>query len=111
MMDNEENQDPKKVADEYKKMGNMLLQVSKFDEAIEKFTKAIELNPDNEKFYSNRALAYLKLKKYKRAASDGKKALQLKPDYVNGALRLGEAEKALKNYQSSVDAFTTALKY
>jgi len=104
-------EDPKKVAVEYKNMGNVLMQQSRWDEAIENFTKAIELDADNEKFYSNRALAYLKLKKYKRAAADGKKALSLKPDYVNGALRLADAEKGLKNYEAAIEAFRTALKH
>jgi len=99
-----------KQADEYKAAGNKLMGLQKFEDAIHNYSKAIELNSENEKFYSNRALAYIKTSKFKRAVADAKKAISLKPDYVNAVLHLAEAEKGHNNYKEAAEAFTKALK-
>lgn len=68
--------------------------------AIQYFTKAIELNPDNALAYYNRGLAYLKKgDKYtpegeaslENAISDFNRAIELKPDYVEAYYHRGVA--------------------
>lgn len=54
-------------------------QVKKFDEAIEDYTKAIELDTKNPHMYASRALAYKCEKAYKKALEDIETALQLDP--------------------------------
>ncbi len=52
--------DSKKAeADALKNKGNEAFKKSKFDEAVKHYTAAIELNPDDETYYSNRSGAYL----------------------------------------------------
>ena len=46
-------------ASDYKAQGNKHLQAKEFDQAIESYSKAIELNPNDHVFYSNRSAAYL----------------------------------------------------
>ena len=52
--------DSKKAeADALKSKGNEAFKKSKFDEAVKHYTAAIEINPDDETYYSNRSGAYL----------------------------------------------------
>lgn len=60
-----------------------------FDEAIEKFTKAIERWRDNHTAYYGLAAAYAKKKDWKHAAENGSKAVQLEPDFAMYNLQYG----------------------
>ena len=52
--------DSKKAeADALKSKGNEAFKKSKFDQAVKHYTAAIEINPDDETYYSNRSGAYL----------------------------------------------------
>ncbi|OAG02016.1 TPR-like protein [Paraphaeosphaeria sporulosa] len=67
------------MADALKAEGNKLFAEKKFEESIEKFTQAIELDPSNHVLYSNRSGAYASLKDYTKAAKEAKaKADELK---------------------------------
>ena len=48
-------------AAEYKNLGNDAFKNQKYEESIEFFTKAIEINPSDHVFYSNRSGAYASL--------------------------------------------------
>lgn len=54
-------------AQKFKTLGNEAFQDGLYEESIKHFTKAIELNPDDHIFYSNRSGSYASLKKYKEA--------------------------------------------
>lgn len=47
------------LATEYKNKGNEAFKGQRYQEAIELFTKAIECNPNDHVFYSNRSGSYL----------------------------------------------------
>eukprot|EP00492_Amphilonche_elongata_P004553 TRINITY_DN4928_c0_g1_i1.p1 TRINITY_DN4928_c0_g1~~TRINITY_DN4928_c0_g1_i1.p1 ORF type:complete len:132 (+),score=16.20 TRINITY_DN4928_c0_g1_i1:63-458(+) len=102
--------DAEKKAEDYKVSGNELMGLHKYDDAIVSYTKAIELNPQNEKYYSNRALAYIRTSEFKRAVADAQKAISIKPDYVNAICHLAEAEKGHHKYRRAAEAFERALK-
>ena len=51
-------------ATEYKNQGNEAFKVKDYKKAIELFTKAIECNPNDHVFYSNRSSAYLNNQQY-----------------------------------------------
>lgn len=53
-----------------------------FERALQCYTKAIQLDPDNHLYYSNRAAVYMKQKKYENAANDSKKCIELKPNFA-----------------------------
>ncbi len=61
----------------------------KTDVLIEKIGKAIEVTPDNEALYFTRGTLYVKKKEFEKAKEDYKKAIELKPDYVDANYNLG----------------------
>jgi tetratricopeptide (TPR) repeat protein len=61
----------------------------KIDELIIKFSDAINLNPDNEMLFYNRGVMYDQKKDIAKAESDYKKAIELKPDFMDANYALG----------------------
>ncbi|VDM24675.1 unnamed protein product [Hydatigera taeniaeformis] len=72
-----------KLADMEKEQGNE----SKYEEAIEHYTSAIRLSPENPLFYSNRALALCKLERFASAEADCSTALKIDPNLVKALYR------------------------
>ena len=60
--------------------GNFLIMLGQIDKAIEAYSHAIELNPDNAEAYNNRGGAYDIKGETDRAIEDFNKAIDLKPD-------------------------------
>jgi Flp pilus assembly protein TadD len=56
----EAEEEYKTQANLLKDQGNELFQTGKIQEAILSYTQAIDLDPDNHVFYSNRSAAYMK---------------------------------------------------
>jgi len=79
-------------ANELKAQGNAAFQSGKFEEAVKLFSQAIELNPHDHVFYSNRSGAYASLKKYDQALEDATTCVNLKPTWAKGYQRKGLAE-------------------
>ena len=47
-------------AEEIKAQANAMFKSEKYNQAIELYSKCIELNPGNAVFYANRSIAYLR---------------------------------------------------
>ncbi|XP_061819020.1 E3 ubiquitin-protein ligase TTC3 [Nerophis lumbriciformis] len=85
-----------------KNKGNELFQKQKYEDAVHIYSKAIKHYPENHVIFGNRALCYIRCKKYIEAAFDGKRAILLEPLWVKGHYRycealflLGEEKKAM----------------
>jgi small glutamine-rich tetratricopeptide repeat-containing protein alpha len=65
------------------------MQAKKYEEAIQCYTKAIELTPNNPIYYGNRAAAYSHLGQHQLAIDDCRRAISLDPKYVKAYSRLG----------------------
>ena len=61
---------------------NVEYKAAKYDPAIEKYTKAIELDPKEPQYPTNRAMVYLKMKKWAEAEEDCTNALKLNNKYA-----------------------------
>jgi stress-induced-phosphoprotein 1 len=64
-----------------KDQGNAALSANKFEEAIEFYTKAIDLDPNNHVLFSNRSAAFAKAGQYFQALEDAEKTVKIKPDW------------------------------
>ncbi|TPX16028.1 uncharacterized protein E0L32_000362 [Thyridium curvatum] len=98
------------TADELKALGNKAIAAKDFDEAIDKFTQAIELTPDNHILYSNRSAAYASKKEWDNALKDAEKTTELKPDWAKGWGRKGSALWGKGDLLGATDAYEAGLK-
>jgi len=78
-------------ATEYKNKGNEAFKAQRYEEAIEYFTKAIECNPNDHVFYSNRSGSYLNSGNYEKALEDAETCVKMNPSWPRGYQRKGTA--------------------
>ena len=97
-------------ADELKAEGNKLFAAKDFTGAVEKFSAAIEAQPENHVLYSNRSGAYASLKNFDKALEDANKTTAIKPDWAKGWGRKGAALHGVGNLVDAVDAYEEGLK-
>ncbi|CAJ1063428.1 Hypothetical predicted protein [Xyrichtys novacula] len=81
----------KEKSEEMKKKGNEKFKLQQYDEAVQFYSKAIKFNPENHKVYGNRALCFIRSKKYLKAVGDGKRACLIDPFWAKGHYRYCEA--------------------
>jgi tetratricopeptide (TPR) repeat protein len=97
------------TADGLVDQGNMLLGLNRYQEAIDRLSKAIALDPKNAIALADRALAYLDLKNQAAAKADLDAAAALDPrNFVVFHGRGLIAEQA-GHYQEAADQFSAAL--
>lgn len=105
-INNEESNDYKRYYDEGKKH----YENKEYDEAIECFTKAIELKQDDALAYWCRGLAYGKKREYDKAITDYSKAIDLKPDDAALYYNRGIAYKNKKEYHKAIAEYDKAIE-
>lgn len=97
-------------AEELKTEGNQLMKEEKYNEAIQCYTKAMELDSANAVFPCNRAAAYSKMGDHQKAIEDCQKALSLDPNYGKAYGRMGLSYHNLNNLQKAKESYTKALE-
>ncbi|GFR51802.1 hypothetical protein Agub_g14261 [Astrephomene gubernaculifera] len=97
-------------AEAAKDEANKNFKAKHFAAAIEGYSRAIELNPNNAIYYANRAAAHIKLENYGAAVVDAEKATEIDPKYIKGYYRRGDAHFALGKYKLAVKDLRTAAK-
>lgn len=98
------------LANNYKNQGNVAFQNKEFDKALELFTKAIQLNPNDHIFWSNRSGVYASLGKFEEALEDASMCVTLKPDWAKGYARKGLALYYLGKYEEAEETYNAGLK-
>jgi STIP1 family protein 1 len=114
---------------EIKEQGNRLFSLHKYEDAANCYTKAIvsnildnkvldvfiyyyywlqnlQIKNPNEAFhFTNRALAYLKLKRWESSCQDCRRALDLDPCHIKGHFYLGMALQGLELFDEAIKHF------
>lgn len=95
-------------AEKHKEEGNKFFKNKQYDDAIFAYTEAIQTDPDNKIYYSNRAAAYAMLGMKDNGIDDCLRAIQIDDGYVKAYIRLGDFyagdndEEALENYNRAL---------
>ena len=98
------------TAKEWKDKGNALVKEKKYKEALDCYSKAIEIDPNDPILYSNRSAMHLNLTEYDQAITDAEKAISLKPDYAKAYLRKGKALEGQQRLQEALDTYKLGLE-
>eukprot|EP01084_Bolivina_argentea_P091692 165026_1 len=91
--------------------GNKLLQQHKYTQSIQKYSLAIQLDPENAILYCNRSAAYSFLKQFNKSATDAKKAIELNAQYGKAYSRLGYAYQNLHKYRQAIVQYKLSLNH
>ncbi|XP_014787435.1 tetratricopeptide repeat protein 1 [Octopus bimaculoides] len=114
-LSDEEKKERQECAQQFKEKGNQEFKAGNFQEAMKLYSKALQMCPlafpkDRAIMYSNRAAAFMRMQKNKKAIEDSCSALELNPDYLKALLRRAELyekedklEDALQDYKKIVE--------
>jgi small glutamine-rich tetratricopeptide repeat-containing protein alpha len=79
----------KAKAEKHKQDGNNFIASKEYNRAIDAYTEAIALDPNNPVYYSNRAAAWSSTGDHAIAADDAEMAIAVDPKFVKAYSRLG----------------------
>jgi len=96
-------------AEELKNKGNSLMKAELFDEAVECYTKAIQLDGTNAIYYCNRAAAHSKLNNHDKAIGDCDRAIQIDSNYSKAYGRKGLAHASLNQHREAKECYEKAV--
>ncbi|KAL9175066.1 hypothetical protein ABFS82_02G091700 [Erythranthe guttata] len=96
-------------ANSEKELGNEFFKQKKFTEAIDCYSRSIALSP-SAVAYANRAMAYIKIRRFQEAENDCTEALNLDDRYIKAYSRRSTARKELGKLKESMDDAEFALR-
>ena len=103
------NPEDKAKAEDFKEKGNKALGAKKYQEAVELYTKAIEIDLSSPIYRNNRSAALFSLENYEDAFHDAWLASELDPKYAKAWARLGAACLKLNDLEAAVHAYQVAI--
>lgn len=101
--------DPVK-AEEEKELGNEFFKKGDYANAVKHYTEAIKRNPEDAKYYSNRAACYTKLVAFDLGLKDCEECVRLDPNFIKGWIRKGHILHAMQQSTKAIAAFQSALE-
>ena len=102
------------AAEKHKTLGNTQMASRDYQSALESYSAALDISPEgphSHVYYSNRAAALCYLERYEEAVLDSEVAIYLKPTYGKAYARMGLSKYFLNDFEASIEAYKTALKY
>lgn len=82
----------KRTAEEWKKIGNDSFSQKEYEKAIQAYTEAIALNPNDHSFYSNRATSYFNINNFLECVNDCNACLKINPKFTKAMRRKSLAQ-------------------
>ena len=97
-------------ATKWSEIGRQASDANRWNEALNAYDKAIELNPNDASAYNNRGIAYDNLDKNDLAIEDYKKAIELNPKYGDAFNNLGKNFSKLGDYKRAILYYDRAIE-
>lgn len=97
-------------AEAYSNLGNALLELKRFDEAVASFDEAIRCKPDLAEAYLNRGNAFQELLRFDEVIACYDEAIRLNPDYTDAYSNRGNTLQKLKRYAEAVACYDAAIR-
>jgi len=82
----------------------------KYEQAINEFTRAIEINPGYADIYNKRGLSYYNQEKYDQALRDYNKAIEINPRYTDAFNNRGIVYYQQEQYDQAISNYTKAIE-
>ena len=95
----------------YNAAGMSLINLERYDEALEILNKAKDLDQSNIYVLNNLGLAYFFLKKYEESEEYLKRALKKTPHFLNALINLANLKKTLNLNNDALSVYLEALKF
>ncbi|KAK9318906.1 Metallo-dependent phosphatase-like protein [Lipomyces orientalis] len=89
---------------------NKILAIGNYALAVELYSQAIELDPEKEIYWANRAQAYIKEEAYGAAIADATKAIDINPNYIKSYYRRALAYTAILRPKDALKDFNTVVQ-
>ncbi|MDE0638826.1 MAG: tetratricopeptide repeat protein [Candidatus Poribacteria bacterium] len=99
---------PNEVYAYYSRRARVYFKSSHFDNAIQDYTTAIQIESNHVNAYYKRGNAYKEKGDFDNAIKDYTKAIELKPDFVYAHNNRGEAWLHLQEWEKAKEDLTTA---
>ncbi|KAL3843541.1 hypothetical protein ACJIZ3_000944 [Penstemon smallii] len=96
-------------ANSEKELGNEIFKKKKYNDAIDCYSRSIALSP-TAVAYANRAMAFIKIRRFQEAEDDCTEALNLDDRYIKAYSRRSTARKELGKLKESIDDAEFALR-
>jgi tetratricopeptide (TPR) repeat protein len=87
----------------HKAEGNTFFKNKQYEQAIEKYTLAINADGTDVTFFSNRSACYAAIDNFQEAADDGRQCVMLDKNFVKGYYRAAFANQKLGNVELALD--------
>lgn len=103
------SEEDKATAELLKGQGNTAMAQKDYPTAIDLYTQALALVPNNSIYLSNRAAAFSAQKDYDKAIADAQVAVDTDPTYTKAWSRLGHARFAKGDSRGAMEAYKAGL--
>ncbi|XP_076990777.1 tetratricopeptide repeat protein 31 isoform X2 [Tamandua tetradactyla] len=95
---------------ELAKLGTSFAQNGFYQKAVDLFTQALKLNPQDHRLFGNRSFCHERLGQPVWALADAQVALTLQPGWPRGLFRLGKALMGLQCFSEAAAVFQETLR-
>lgn len=89
--------------------GNNFFKNKQYEQAIQKYSEAVEFDGSDVTFFSNRSACYAALNKWEEAAEDGKQCIVVDKNFVKGYFRHALALQNLGRFEEALNSVKRGL--
>ncbi|MDR0803342.1 tetratricopeptide repeat protein [Fluviicola sp.] len=95
----------------FSRRGDAKAKLHMYDDAIQDYSKSIDLLADNPSAYSNRGVIKMKLRLYEEAIEDFNKAIELQKNFGIAYYNRATAKVELKKYNELIEDYNKAIEF